>query len=345
MLHLWSGQKNQTVLFVPLVGFSGKLKEKSLFCYFLEVSLLLLINGVMIMEFRKLEVFCKVVELKSFTRTAEAVHLSQPTVSEHIRNLEEQLGQKLIDRLGREVEPTPVGRVLYGYARKILRLQNDATQAVEQYSGNIIGRIMIGCGTIPGTYILPDLIGDFRKENPSIKATLRIAGSRIIAKGVIQSDLELGVIGAMWNENSLEWQEIFSDQLSLVVHPKHPFAKRKTVKPEELLNEPFILRESASGTRKVIDQILTSNGIKPSSLKEVAEIGSTAAVKKAIQSGLGISFLSKQAVTDNVQRGEMALVDVEGFDLTRPFYLIKRKNRELSPVAAVFMNFLLQKAR
>ncbi len=297
------------------------------------------------MEFRKLEVFCKVVELKSFTRTAEAVHLSQPTVSEHIRNLEEQLDQKLIDRLGREVEPTPVGRVLYGYARKILRLQNDATQAVEQYSGNIIGRIMIGCGTIPGTYILPSMIGEFRNDNPSIKATLQIAGSRTIAKRVIQGDLELGVTGAMWNENSLDWQEIFSDQLTLVVSPKHRFAKQKSVKPEDLLNEPFILRESASGTRKVIDQILNDYGIKPSSLHEVAEIGSTAAVKNAILSGLGVSFLSKQGVTDNVKRGELAMVDVEGFNLHRPFYLIKRKNRELSPVGAVFMDYLLQKAK
>jgi DNA-binding transcriptional LysR family regulator len=306
---------------------------------------IIFINGVIIMEFRKLEVFCKVVELKSFTRTAEAVHLSQPTVSEHIRNLEEQLNQKLIDRLGREVEPTPVGRVLYGYAKKILRLQNDATQAVEQYTGNIIGRIMIGCGTIPGTYLLPNIIGQFRKDNPSIKATLRIAGSKIIAQSVIQGELELGVVGAMWSENNLDWQKIFSDQLTLVVYPNHPFAKRKSVKPEDLLQEPFILRESASGTRKVVDEILNENGIKPASLIEVAEIGSSIAVQKAVQAGMGISFLSKQAVAENVQRGELAMVEVKGLNLTRPFYLINRKNRELSPVASVFMDFLLHKAK
>ena len=156
------------------------------------------------MELRKLEVFCKVVELKSFTRSAEAVLLSQPTVSEHIRSLEEELGQKLLDRMGREVEPTPVGRLLYNYAVKILRLQHEFVQAVEQYSGKLVGRIMIGSGTIPGTYILPELIGQFRSRYPSIQATLKIAGSQFIASDVLGGRLEIGVVGARWAEKGLE---------------------------------------------------------------------------------------------------------------------------------------------
>ena len=138
------------------------------------------------MEIRKLDAFCKVIELKSFTRAAEAMLLSQPTVSEHIRSLEQELDQKLLDRLGRKVEPTPVGRLLYRYARKILQTQNDAVQAIEQYGGKLIGRLIIGCGTIPGTYILPGLIGRFRLEHPAIKATLRITSSRIIAEKVVE---------------------------------------------------------------------------------------------------------------------------------------------------------------
>ncbi len=297
------------------------------------------------MEIRKLEVFCKLVELKSFTRTAEAVFLSQPTVSEHIRNLEEELGQKLVDRLGRVVEPTPVGRLLYTYARKMLRLQHDALQAVEQYSGNLIGRIMIGCGTIPGTFILPYIIGNFRKKHPPIKATLRIASSRRIAKEVLKGELEIGVVGARWNENSLDWQEVFSDQLTLIVHPDHAFAKKKSISKEELLKEPFILREMDSGTRKATDQILSENGIKPAELQEVAEIGSTAAVIESVKAGLGVNIVSKKAITDHLANGSLVSVDIKGVTMERPFFLVKRKNRELSPVASVFLDYFLREAK
>jgi DNA-binding transcriptional LysR family regulator len=292
------------------------------------------------MELRKLEVFCKVVELKSFTRSAEAVLLSQPTVSEHIRSLEEELGQKLIDRLGREAEPTPVGRLLYTYAVRILRIQRDALQAVEQYGGKLVGRIMLGSGTIPGTYILPGLIGRFRSRYPSIQATLRIAGSHLIATQVLDGELEIGVVGARWAEKGLEWIRHFDDRLTLVVSAGHRWAGRQEVTLEELTEEPFILRENESGTRKVVEQILEEHGIRPASLMEVAEIGSTAAIIEAVRSGLGISILSARAVEREVRAGSLAALSLKGVQLQRPFYLIRRRNRELSPAAAVFWAFL-----
>jgi len=292
------------------------------------------------MEIRKLDAFCKVVELKSFTRAAQAMLLSQPTISEHIRSLENELDQKLVDRLGREVEPTPAGRLLYRYARKILRTQDEAVQAIEQYSGTLVGRIKIGCGTIPGTYILPGLIGRFRLEHPSIKATLRITSSRIIADKVLSDEHELGVIGAKWNESGLSWTAIFSDELILAVPPDHPWALKKTVSLQDVIQEPFIMREADSGTRKVFAQILEKNGLREKNLQEVAEIGSTAAVKEAVKEGMGIAILSRRAIRDDVNCGRLVAVAVENHLLTRPFYLIQRKNRELSPVASVFKNYL-----
>ncbi len=296
------------------------------------------------MDMRKLDVFCKIVELKSFTRTAEAVLLSQPTVSEHIRSLEEELGYKLFDRLGREVEPTPVGLILYDYGKKILRLQHEARQAVEHYGGRLIGRIKIGSGTIPGTYILPELIGRFRNQYSSIKATLRIAGSRLIAREVLAGELEIGVVGARWNENGLQWRKVFGDELTLIVHAGHQWADRQEVGLDEVIAEPFILRERASGTRKVIEQILEEHGVKPSDLKEVAEIGSTSAVKQAVRAGLGISILSGRSVEQDVLCGALVTVPLAGIRMHRPFFLIQRKNRALSPVADVFLKYLLQEA-
>lgn len=296
------------------------------------------------MEIRKLDAFCKVVELKSFTRAAEAMLLSQPTVSEHIRSLEQELDQKLLDRLGREVEPTPVGRLLYKYARKILQTQNDAVQAIEQYGGKLIGRLIIGCSTIPGTYILPGLIGRFRLEHPSIKATLRITSSRIIAEKVVAGEYELGVVGVRWNESRLNWTAIFSDELTLTVHPDHSWALRKAILLKDIGKEPFIMREPDSGTRKVFARILEKNGLKESSLQEVAEIGSTAAIKEAVKAGIGISILSRRAVIDDVKCGRLVAVSVIDHKLQRPFYLIQRKNRALSPVASVFLDYLRDNA-
>lgn len=292
------------------------------------------------MEIRKLDAFCKVVELKSFTRAAEAMLLSQPTISEHIRSLEEELGQKLVDRLGRDIGVSPAGSILYGYARKILETRREAVQAIEQYSGKLVGRILLGCGTIPGTYILPRLIGDFCNQNPFIKATLTISSSRIVSDKVMAGDIELGVVGAQWNENGLNWTEIFSDELTLVVHPLHPWALKKKVSIEEVLEEPFILREPESGTRKVFSGILKENDLAESSLKEVAEIGSTAAIKEAVKAGMGVSILSRLAVKDEVDCGRLVTVTLSGKSLYRPFYLIQRKNRALSPVASVFLEYL-----
>lgn len=297
------------------------------------------------MEIRKLDAFCKVIELKSFTRAGKAMLLSQPTVSEHIRFLEEELGQKLVERQGREVEPTPVGVVLYDYARKILQTKREAIQAVEQFSGRMAGRIAMGCGTIPGTYIIPKLMGIFHNRYPEIKTTLRINSSQLIAEEVLESNLELGVVGAKWNESGLRWSEIFADELILVTSPEHPWTHKKSIGLADILQEPIVVREMGSGTRKVFAGILAENGFREQDLREVAEIGSTAAVKEAVKAGVGVAIVSQRAAHDEIQCGRLARVAIRGRKLTRPFYLIRRKHRELSPVASVFLEFLQDKTR
>jgi DNA-binding transcriptional LysR family regulator len=292
------------------------------------------------MELRKLDAFCKVVELKSFTRAAKAMLLSQPTVSEHIRSLENELDQKLVDRLGRKVEPTPAGRLLYQYADKILKTRAEALQAIARFGGIVTGRIRMGCSTIPGTYILPGLIGRFRDLHPEIKMTLHITSSRIIADKVLAGDIELGIVGAKWNEGGLEWNPMFADELTLAVPPDHAWAREKSIVLEQLGREPFIFRERDSGTRRVFAAILERHGLREKDLQEVAEIGSTAAVKEAVKAGIGVAVVSACAVRDEVACGRLAAVSVRGLELQRPFYLITRKNRALSPVTSVFTAFL-----
>ncbi len=296
------------------------------------------------MEMRKLDAFCKVIEFKSFTRAAKAMLLSQPTVSEHIRFLENELGEKLLERQGREVEPTPVGAVLYGYARKILQTRREAIQAVEQFSGRLAGRIAIGCGTIPGTYILPELVGSFHKKYPAIKTTLRINSSRLIAEEVLAGNLELGVVGAKWNEPGLLWNRIFSDELILAACPDHRWSAKVAVSLAEIVREPIIVRERGSGTRKVFSRILVEKGFREQDLQEVAEIGSTAAVKEAVKAGIGVAIVSRRAVSDEIQCGRLISIAIKDQKLKRPFYLIQRKNRELSPVISAFLEYMQEKA-
>ncbi len=292
------------------------------------------------MDLRRLQVFCKVVELKSFTRAADAVFLSQPTVSEHIRSLEEYFEQKLLDRLGREVLPTQAGQILYKYARRMLQLNQEAVQAVNQYSGKLAGHLSVGASTIPGTYVLPGFIGAFKEQYPAIHITMKIANSRLVADAVMRGDAEFGVVGARWNDPSLEWQEIFADELSLTVYPGHPWSKRGSITLAELADEHFIMRERDSGTRRFFSQVLTEQGFDLARLDVIAEMGSSESIRQSIKARIGVSIMSRYAVAEDVERETLSVVAIEGVHFARPFYLIRRKNRQSSPISNTFLDSL-----
>jgi DNA-binding transcriptional LysR family regulator len=292
------------------------------------------------MDIRKLDVFCKVVELKSFTKAAQAIQLSQPTVSDHIRTLEEELGHKLVDRLGREVEPTPTGCLLYSYATRILRLQQETLQAISQHGGQFSGDLLIGASTISGTFILPGLLGSFRRQYPKIKTIVHIGGSQIIAKKVLDGEFDLGLVGALWNERGLEWQPLFHDNLVLVAPPDSPLIKIQPIGIDTLLKQPFVLREQESGTRKVLAHILETKGYKETDLQDVAQFGSNEAVKEAVKAGMGVSMLSRRSIAEELQRGTLVALALEGVAGERPFYLVTRKNRALQPSASALAHHL-----
>jgi DNA-binding transcriptional LysR family regulator len=291
-------------------------------------------------DLKRLEVFCKVVELKSFTRAAEAVALSQPTVSENIRLLEETLGEKLLDRLGREVLPTGAGRILYRYARRILQLRDEAIQAVEQYRGELSGVLHLGASTIPGAYILPERIVAFKKKYPAIRTTVKIAGTGRIVEELLQGGVELGIIGARSKDHHLDCEELFSDELVLVVYPGHPWTGRKAIPLEELEGQPIILREEGSGSRLAAAQALSEAGFDPSRLSAVAEMGSTEAVRQGVKAGIGIAILSCLAVTEDLRQAALCSVPIEGLRIRRSFYLARRKGRQLSPLAMAFLEHI-----
>lgn len=294
------------------------------------------------MDIRALEVFCKIVELKSFSRAAEAVYLTQPTVSGHIKVLEEFVGVKLLDRLGREVLPTKVGELLYGYAKQILALRNQAIQALEEYKGSLKGHLVIGGSNIPGEYFLPTLLATFKARYPEISITLRIADSREIVRGVLEGTVELGAVGAKFDDGQLIYLKLLEDELVLALPPGHAWASKPVVALKELVEQPMILREVGSGSRKVFEDALHAAGLDSSALTVVAELGSTEAIRQALKSGAGVSVISLRAIQDDLDRGTLRTVPLEGIRLTRDFYLVYHKNRSRSPLCEAFANFLLE---
>lgn len=294
------------------------------------------------MDIRALEVFCRIVELKSFSKAAEAVYLTQPTVSGHIKVLEEFVGVKLLDRLGREVLPTKAGELLYGYAKQVLALRNQAIQALEEYKGSLRGHLMIGGSNIPGEYVLPALLATFKARHPDISITLRIADSREVVRGVLEGTYELGAVGAKFDDGQLVYLKLLEDEMVLALPPDHGWANRPVVRLGDLFEQPMILREVGSGSRKVFEDALRSARLESSALTVMAELGSTEAIRQAVKSGAGISVISVRAIQDDLERGALRTVPLEGIRLMRDLYLVYHKNRSRSPLCETFATFLLE---
>ncbi|VVS92678.1 selenium metabolism-associated LysR family transcriptional regulator [Desulfoluna spongiiphila] len=292
------------------------------------------------MDFWQLTIFCKVVEFKSFSRAAEAIYLSQPTVSSHIKDLEEHCGFRLLDRLGKEVLPTKAGELLFSYAKRLLALRDETETALSQFRGITKGTLNLGGSTIPGGYILPAIIGRFAKAHPEVQISLTIRDTREIADGILNGDVELAVTGAPLSDPAIFQEPLFEDDMRLIVPAGHPWAKRKSIPMEMLKAEPFVTREKGSGTLKSLDQSLTDAGFNPSCLKIAARMGNTVSVCEAVKCGVGVSILSTRAVERDIQAGLLAAIAIEGVDLKRSFYLTRHKKRTPSPLADAFADFL-----
>jgi DNA-binding transcriptional LysR family regulator len=292
------------------------------------------------MDLRRLEVFAKVAELGSFSRAAEALFLTQPTISEHIRGLEVELGLSLLDRLGRGATPTPAGRVLLDYARRMLKLAEEARQAIDRFQGRMSGTLMLGGSTIPGEYVLPVLIGAFKTKYPDILISLRVASSRQVSEWVDEGRVEIGVVGARPALRTLTAKALMNDELVLAVPAGHPWTGRKTVTLAEVRSEPLIVREPGSGSREALERALHDAGTNLDAFRVAGEIGSTQAVKQAVRSGVGITIVSRRAVEDECRAGLVHCVKVRDLKVVRSFYLVTHRERTRSPLAEAFVAFV-----
>jgi len=297
------------------------------------------------MDLKTLEVFCRIVELKSFTRAAEAVSLTQPTVSEHIKDLEEELGLRLLDRAGRTVTPTRAGAILHAYAQRILGLRVEAQQAIQEHKGGLTGDLALGASSIPGGYLLPPLIALFKRDHPAAAIALAIQGSREIVHGVGDGRYEAGMVGARFTEGRVHYERYAEDELVLAVPTVHPWAGRNAVRFRDLIGEPIVMRERGSGTRQVMEKALAKHGVDHNRLRVVLEVASNEAVRQAMKAGAGIAVISRRAVEDDIRCGLVAAVRLQGVRLVRDVFLVTHRTRSRSPLGTAFVAFLRASAR
>ncbi len=292
------------------------------------------------MDLWQLNIFCKVVELKSFSKAGNAVNITQPTISTHIKELENAFGCKLIDRLPKEAIPTKAGEILYSYARRMITLNEEATAAISQFLGRMNGDLKVGGSTIPGTYIFPKVIGEFKIKYPEINISISIGDTQSIINQVINGAIELGIVGADPKNDKIIHLKLMEDKMCLIVPPHHKWANHNTISLTMLLKEPFISRGHGSGTLKSTNDILSKKNLSINNLNVVAQMGSTEAVKQGIKNGVGISIVSTLAVSDEIEAGTLKAIDIKDLNLFRHFYLIKHKQRTLTPLSAMFEIYL-----
>lgn len=297
----------------------------------------------MALNFHQLHIFYTVAERGSFSAAAQALHMTQPAVTMQVQSLEDYFGTKLLLRSTKRIELTEAGRALLPYAKNSIDLIRDTDQAMSTFTKQLKGRLQLGSSLTIGEYILPRLLGPFGQEYPHISISMKVMNTAQIMEDILNHQLNFGLIEAPVNHPDMHMEAVMSDELKLVVPSHHPLAEKESVTLEEALQYAVVLREQGSGTRLVMEEQLKKKKIDPSSLKIVMELGSTGAVKSAVEAGLGISFLSASSVKHELALGLIKVVKVSDTKFQRHFYSIYLKSALLPISAVTFLTFLRER--
>jgi len=270
--------------------------------------------------------------------------MTQPAVSFQIRALEEQLGLQLLERAEKSVFLTDAGKLVYAEAKKIIAGYRNILEHVSQLQGLAKGTLILGASTIPGEYLLPQFLGEFKQKHPKVELVLEIGSTHRIIDMVLGREVHLAVVGAVNPHPNLEYQPIFTDEVVVIVAGNHPLAGRESVSIAELTAESLIFREKGSGTRAVLEERFRQAGIEPGELKIVMELGSTRAIITAVQGNLGVGMVSGLAVREALEIGSVRKLKVREIDLHRRLYLVSSKTSQATPLQKAFGEFLMQKS-
>ena len=291
------------------------------------------------MDTRQLAAFCAVVERKSFSEAAERLGVTQPAVSQQIRSLEDRVGQQLLDRSGRRVEPTEAGNRLYRSAQRLLALERQLLEDVAgEADGPLRGQLAMGASTGPGGTVVPVLLCEFAEANPDVTVDLTISDTQTIVEQVARREIELGVVGATPRNRAVAYEPFFHDEVILVCPPDHPFAG-KTVSLDDLRGRRLIVMQEGAGVRQVIEDELRQAGTRLRDLDVRLELGLQESVKSAVEAGHGVGFISRTAVERELASGVLAEARVRGLEPSREISLVRAAGRVSTRVADAFVEF------
>jgi DNA-binding transcriptional LysR family regulator len=283
---------------------------------------------------RDLQVFLSVSKHLNYTRAGEEINLSQPSVSVRIHQLESELRVKLFEQLGKKVVLTDAGQLLVPYANRVIAAVDDAHHAIDELQGLERGSLRIGASTTPGMYLVPQVVARFKRSHPKIDIHLRIKDTREVEDGVLNNEFDFGFVGGHLAAAEVSAHAWLTDELLLVVSPDHRLRNKKTVRKQDLEGESFIVRESGSATRATIVTQLQQANFE---LETVIEMENPESIKKAVQSGLGIAFISKFAIATELKAKTLTAIRVRDLTINRELKIVHRKDKHLSRAAVAFI--------
>lgn len=296
------------------------------------------------MNFHQLHIFYTVSERGSFSAAAQTLHMTQPAVTMQVQALEDYFGTKLFDRSSKKIVLSEAGRTLLPFALRSIQLMRETDQAMSAFTHMLEGRLQLGASLTIGEYVLPRLLGPFGKEYPHISIMMKVMNTSQLMEEIHKHQLSFGLIEAQVVHPDMEIEPVMGDELKLIVPREHPLAGRNEVTLEEALRYPFVLREQGSGTRRVMEEQLLAKGLDPGAMRVVMELGSTGAVKSAVEAGLGITIISTSSVKHEVALGLLKIVNLSDASFKRQFYAIHLKSTLLPISAVTFLTFLRQHA-
>lgn len=294
------------------------------------------------MNFHQLHIFHTVAERGSFSSAAQLLHMTQPAVTMQVQALEEYYGTKLLNRSTKKIELSEAGRALFPYAQKSIDIAREADVAMSSFAHMLQGRLQLGASLTIGEYALPRLLGPFGQQYPQINIMMKVMNTTQIIEEICKHQLNFGLIEAPIQHPDMVIDAVMQDELKLIVPADHPLADRDVVNLEEMLEYPFVLREQGSGTRQVMEDQFIQQGFNLEDIQTVMELGSTGAVKSAVEAGLGITMLSPSSVKHEIALGLVKMVDIRDVEFKRKFYAIHLKSTLLPISAVTFLSFLRQ---
>ena len=290
------------------------------------------------MSDRRLQVFYTVAKLLSFTKAAETLHMTQPAVTFQVRQLEDHFNTRLFDRTHNKILLTDAGQKVYFYAEKIFELNSEMEHSLRALSEDTSGTLSIGGSTTIAQYTFPTLLKGFREKYPDLSIRICEANTDGIVAKVESSMIDLGIVEAPVLNQDLDVEVFRADELVLITHPEHDLAKKKFVKPSDLKGLPFITREEGSGTKSVIFDYFAKHNIDKNNLNVCMELGNSESVKGAVETGIGVSILSKTTIEKELQLNRLSYVPLDP-KLTRNFYFVKKRHKFRLKVTEELVNY------